>query len=64
ELLWKYMETIYGYKKAIDLFSQLILNAISWQQLQYHMRNDILKTLSPDDTKELLPIMKSILRIS
>ncbi|CAF4065552.1 unnamed protein product [Adineta steineri] len=63
ELLWKYLETNHGYKKTIDLFSQLIPHVISWQKLHDDMRNNILKTLSPDDTKQLLPIMKSILRI-
>ncbi|CAF2876552.1 unnamed protein product [Rotaria sp. Silwood2] len=64
ELLWKYMETTHGYKKAIDLFSQLIGNAISWQIIHEEMRNDIMRTLSPEDINELLPIVKSLLRIS
>ncbi|CAF4736736.1 unnamed protein product [Rotaria sp. Silwood1] len=64
ELLWKYMETTHGYKKAIDLFSQLIGHAISWQIIHEEMRNDIMRTLSPEDINELLPIVKSLLRIS
>ncbi|CAF3802464.1 unnamed protein product [Rotaria sp. Silwood1] len=64
ELLWKYMETMHGYKKAIDLFSELIVHVISWQTIHEEMRNNILRTLSPEDISELVPIMKSILRIS
>jgi len=63
ELLWKYIQTIHGYNKAIQLFSQLIFHAISWQILHDQMRNNILNTLSPEDINQLLPIMKSILRI-
>ncbi|CAF3716435.1 unnamed protein product [Rotaria sp. Silwood1] len=64
ELLWKYMETMHGYKKAIHLFSELIVQVISWQTIHEEMRNNILRTLSPEDISELVPIMKSILRIS
>jgi hypothetical protein len=64
ELLWKYMEITHGYKKAIALFSELIVRVISWQTIQEQMRNNILRTLSPVDINELVPIMKSILRIS
>ena len=64
ELLWKYMEITHGYKKAIDLFSKLIVHVISWQTIHEEMRNNTLRTLSPEDISELLPIMKSILRIS
>ncbi|CAF4173849.1 unnamed protein product [Rotaria sordida] len=64
ELLWKYMETMHGYEKAIKLFSELIVHVISWQTIHEEMRNNILRTLSPEDINELVPIMKSILRIS
>jgi hypothetical protein len=64
ELLWKYMHTIHGYDKAVHLFNQLILHIISWQTIHEQMRNNILKTLSPEDINQLLPIMKSVLRIS
>jgi hypothetical protein len=63
ELLWKYMETTHGYTKAIDLFSQLIIHAISWQTIQGHIRDDVLRTLSPEDITQLLPIMKSMMHI-
>lgn len=64
ELLWKYMETMHGYKKAVGLFSEIILRVISWQVIYEQMRNNILRTLSPEDVGELVPIMKSTLRIS
>ncbi|CAF1323504.1 unnamed protein product [Adineta ricciae] len=64
ELLWKYMETMHGYAKAVNLFSELLAHITSWQIIHEEMRNNILRTLSPDDTNELLPIMKSILRVS
>jgi hypothetical protein len=64
ELLWKYMETIHGHEKAVQLFSKLIVDVISWQTIQEEMRNNIVRTLSPKDVAELLPVMKSLLRIS
>jgi len=64
ELLWKYMESVHGSEKAIHLFSELIVHVISWQTIQEDMRNNILRALSPTDVNELLPIMKSVLRIS
>ena len=63
ELLWKYLQSMYGYETAVSLCSELIFRVISWQLLHQQMRNDILRVLSPDDLNELVPIMKSILRI-
>ena len=60
ELLWKYMEATHGSEVAIRLFSELIIQAVSWQTIQEDMRNNILRTLSPKDIDELLPIMKSV----
>ncbi|CAF5169474.1 unnamed protein product, partial [Rotaria magnacalcarata] len=54
----------HGYKQAVDLFSELIRHVISWQVVYEQMRNNILRTLSPEDIGELVPIMKSTLRIS
>ncbi len=51
-------------KKTIDLFSQLISDVISWQIVHKEMRNDILRTLSPEDINELVSILKSLLRVS
>jgi hypothetical protein len=63
ELLWKYMETAHEYEKAVHLFSKLIINAMSWQTVHEEMRTNMVRTLSPNDIDELLPIMKSMLRI-
>ena len=62
ELLWKYISTMYGYEKTALLFGQLIGSIISWQSINEEMRHDILRTLSPDDINELVPICKSFLR--
>lgn len=64
ELLWKYMESVHGLKKAIHLLSQFMGIILSWQTIQEQLRNDIVRILSPKDIDELLPIMKSVLRIS
>lgn len=64
ELLWKYMEATHGSEVAVRLYSELIVHATSWQTVQEDMRNSILRTLSPKDIDELLPIMKSVWRLS
>ncbi|CAF1516684.1 unnamed protein product [Adineta ricciae] len=64
DLLWKYMQSKYGFQKSFQLFTQFIFNFLSWQIIQENMRLNILQTLSPDDINHLLPIMKSVLRIS
>ncbi|CAF1320603.1 unnamed protein product [Rotaria sordida] len=64
ELLSKYIETMHGYEKAIKLFSELVVHIISWQTIQEEIRKDVLRTLSPEYINELVPIMKSMLRIS
>lgn len=64
ELLWKYMEIVHGYNKAIRLYSELIVHIISWQTIHNEMRNNILRTLSPEDIDDLVPIMKSVLCIT
>jgi hypothetical protein len=64
ELLWKYMEATHGSEVAVRLFTALIVNATSWQTMQDDLRNNIVRTLSPKDIDELLPIMKSVWRVS
>lgn len=63
ELLWKYLETMHGYGKAIELFSKLVGNVVAWQAVQETLRNDIMRTLSPEDMNQLVPIMRSVLNI-
>jgi hypothetical protein len=64
ELLWKYMETMYGLDKTIQLFSQIVIRIVSWQTIQDEVRNNLVRVLSPEDINELLPIIKSVFRIS
>lgn len=63
ELLCKYMTTMYGYEKALELFSELMFRVITWQLLHEKLRDKIFEVLSPEDINELVPIMRSILRI-
>jgi len=64
ELLWKYLETMHGYGKAIQIFNELVAHFISWQTLQGEIQRNISDALSPTEMNELLPIMKSLLHIS
>ncbi|CAF3482903.1 unnamed protein product [Rotaria socialis] len=63
ELLWKYLETIHGYGKAVHIFNELVAHFTSWQMLQYYLHSDLHNVLSPTEMNELLPIMKSLLHI-
>lgn len=62
ELLWKYISVMYGYEKAVSLFSQLMGDVVSWQSINEEMWHDIRRTLSPDDINALVPLCKSFLR--
>ncbi|CAF1399238.1 unnamed protein product [Rotaria magnacalcarata] len=63
ELLWKYLETIHGYGKAVHIFNELVAHFTSWQMLQYYLHSNLRNVLSPTEMNELLPIMKSLLHI-
>ncbi|CAF0980900.1 unnamed protein product [Rotaria sp. Silwood1] len=63
ELLWKYLETIHGYDKAIHIFNELVIHFISWQMLQGYLHRNLCNVLTPTEMNELLPIMKSLLHI-
>ncbi|UJR11763.1 hypothetical protein I4U23_015944 [Adineta vaga] len=63
ELLWKYIQVTHGYEKAVNLFSQLIGDVISWQMIHQEMRNDVFRTLSPDDINGLVPVLRSLMHI-
>lgn len=63
ELLWKYLETIHSYDKAIQIFNELVAHFISWQSLQICLQK-FCDVLTPSEMNELLPIMKSLLHIS
>ena len=64
ELLWKYLETMHGYRKAVHIFNELIVHFISWQMVQGYLQRSLINILSPTEMNELLPIMKSLLHIS
>ncbi|CAF2486276.1 unnamed protein product [Rotaria sp. Silwood2] len=64
DLLWRYMETIHGIEKSTYIFIDLIVHFISWQTLEKQLRLNLRKVLSPNDTNELLPIMRSLLHIT
>jgi hypothetical protein len=63
ELLWKYMESVHGSEKSICIFNDLVAHFVSWQTIEKQLRLNIRRNLSPADTNELLPIMKSLLHI-
>ncbi len=63
ELLWKYMETVHGSDNSIRIFNDLVAHFVSWQTLEKELRLSARKILSPADTNDLLPIMKSLLHI-
>ncbi|CAF1354714.1 unnamed protein product [Rotaria sordida] len=63
ELLWKYLETIHGYGKAIQIFNELVAHFMSWQMLQRYLHRNLCNVLTPTEMNELLPIMKSLLHI-
>jgi len=64
ELLWKYMETVHGSEIAIQMFSKLIAQIMSWQTVQIKIRQIVEKNLLSANTNELLPFMRSLLHIS
>ncbi|CAF0950003.1 unnamed protein product [Adineta ricciae] len=63
ELLWKYMETTHGTEKSIRMFNDLIVHFQVWQRVEGQIRNNARKLLGPNETNEILPIMKSLLHI-
>ncbi|CAF3353092.1 unnamed protein product [Rotaria socialis] len=64
ELLWKHMETSHGFEKSTHIFMELVVKFMSWQTIEKQTRIKIRKALSPTDTNQLLPIMKSLLNMS
>jgi len=64
ELLWKYMETVHGSKKAVSIWGQLVTHLITWQTLQKELRDNVEKNLLSTDINELLPLMKTLFHFS
>lgn len=63
ELLWKYVETIHGRVKSIQIFNDLVVHFISWQKLHGEMQRTLRSRLTPTEINDLLPIMRSLLHI-
>jgi hypothetical protein len=63
ELLWKYMETVHGYEKAVHIFQEFVFHFTSWQALDSTIRRNIRQLLTPNDMNGLLPLMKSLLHL-
>ncbi|UJR09154.1 hypothetical protein I4U23_013402 [Adineta vaga] len=63
ELLWKYLETVHGYGRAIRIFNELVAHFMSWQALQNYLTRSLSKILTPAEMNDLLPIMKSLINI-
>jgi hypothetical protein len=64
ELLWKYIETVHGTEKAIQIWSKLVTHFITWQRLHIDLRECVQRNLGSTDMNELLPLMKSLFHFS
>ncbi|CAF4516356.1 unnamed protein product [Rotaria sp. Silwood1] len=64
ELLWKYMETIYGFEQTFRIYNKIVTRFLTWQKLENKLRHNIEQNLSKTDENELLPLLKSLLHIS
>ena len=62
-LLWKYMETVHGFKQTIKTFQDLVMNFILWRGMDNHVRTSIQHALSPSDVDGMIPLMKSLLNL-
>jgi len=60
ELLWKYLETTYGYDEAFRIMTTLVTQFLSWQILNLKLKNNIKQRISDSDLDGLSPIMKSL----
>ena len=63
ELLWKYMESVYGLATATHIFHQMISRFIAWQTLSVKIRRNVRETLLSTDTINIPPLMKSLLNL-
>ncbi|CAF1247842.1 unnamed protein product [Rotaria magnacalcarata] len=64
ELLWRYIETVHGPVKAVDIWGKIITHLITWQTLFKQLRESVEQSLLFSDKTELLPLMKSLFHIS
>ena len=63
ELLWKYLETMHGRTKAVQVFNDLVAHFISWQALQGKLQQSLQTRLTPEEINDLLPLMRALLHI-
>lgn len=63
ELLWKYLETVHGSDKAVNIWGKLVTHFITWQTLYKKLRDNVERNLLLTDTNELLPLMKTLFHI-
>jgi hypothetical protein len=63
ELLCKYIETVHGHEKAVNIWMKLVTHFITWQTLLKNLRENVQKNLLSTDMTELLPLMKSLFHI-
>jgi len=60
ELLWKYLETIYGSDQAFHIFYNLITRFLTWQLFEKKLRDNVEETFSSSVEVELSPLMKAL----
>jgi hypothetical protein len=64
ELLWKYLEIVYGFEQAFRIITTLITRFLTWQLIEKKLRYNVEQRLSKTDENDLLPLMKSLFHIS
>jgi hypothetical protein len=60
ELLWKYLETIYGSEQAFHIFNNLITRFLTWQLLEKKLRDNVEQKYSSTVEIELSPLMRTL----
>jgi hypothetical protein len=63
ELLWKYLETVYGFEQAFHIITSLITRFLTWQTIEKILRYNVKQNLSARDEEQLLPLMKSLFHV-
>lgn len=63
ELLWKYLETAYGFDEAVRIMSTITTRFTSWQLLHMKIRQNFRANLSDADIDGLSPLMKSLFNV-
>jgi len=63
ELLWKYLQTTYGFNAAARIMLSIVTRCISWQVYYLKMRCNIDRLISVTNETKVLPLMKSIFHV-